>query len=504
MDIIDALILILTIIPAASYGWGMRGTTIGGEKGAMLPGALIGALIAVNSDVLVIKENFFIFAALGAIGMYLGGCMTYGETLGLSMGARPATEMKRGLQGVGLKGFMWFGVFGSVFSTGINAVCKVYSPIHLVILFILTPLLSLIFMNKFNRPYSVDENKFPKYYFSKRRREYWGAMLGIIVSFLIINIINLNLFGIVFPLICAVFGCIGWVLAQLLQIYSIHYAPRSSSKISKTCFSNHNIDSWKFMECFLGGFGGLGTAVAFIVTYPLFNKTVSILETTDYISNKNNIFSVIAVIVWLILIALDMLQYIIKRPVTKAALKKQLKENTITRAEFMVKNVNAVDTVPKFYDYYEKALEPIEFILYSALPFILITLGSFHAPILVASVIMFLVMAQEVVFENEYPKNIKIISRIYFGVSVLGLLLFVILNSFIFANPPSFEFILIIYTVVYEIMSIGLTVYKNYSRQRKNGLNRFNALKSFVKCKGTIIYNIYYCVCFVVLYFVYL
>ena len=46
MDIITATLLILAIIPAVSYAWGMRGTTIGGEKGAMLPGAMIGLLIA--------------------------------------------------------------------------------------------------------------------------------------------------------------------------------------------------------------------------------------------------------------------------------------------------------------------------------------------------------------------------------------------------------------------------------------------------------------------------
>ena len=32
---------------AMSYGWGMRGTNIGGETGAMLPGALMGLLAAV-------------------------------------------------------------------------------------------------------------------------------------------------------------------------------------------------------------------------------------------------------------------------------------------------------------------------------------------------------------------------------------------------------------------------------------------------------------------------
>ena len=97
MDIITATLLILAIIPAVSYAWGMRGTTIGGEKGAMLPGAMIGLLIAFFSKILIAQEHFYIFAGLGAVSMYLGGSMTYGETLGLSMNQKPAENMKKGL-----------------------------------------------------------------------------------------------------------------------------------------------------------------------------------------------------------------------------------------------------------------------------------------------------------------------------------------------------------------------------------------------------------------------
>ncbi len=485
MDLLSILMLIAAIIPAASYGWGMRGTTIGGEKGAMLPGALIGAFIAINSDILIVKENFFIFAALGAIGMYFGGCMTYGETLGLSMSARPATELKRGLQGVALKGFLWFGVFGSVFSTGTNAVCKVYSPIHLVVLFILTPALALLMMKICNRPYNVDEFKFPKFYFSKKRPEYWGAMLGILLSFMIINIISLNLFGIIFPLICALFGGVGWVIGQLMQIYSIHYAKYSRHRLIRVCFSNKNIDSWKLMECVLGAFGGLGAAVSFIITYPLFKNTVLVLETNNGLQS-NNILSIIVVIIWLILIALDMLQYIIKRPVTKDALRQKLKENTITRAEFMVKNINAVDTVPKFYDYYEKSLEPIEFVLYAALPFVFISLGSSHTSIVMTVYILMLVMLQEIVFENEYPKTLNTALQIIFCILTVGLMLFTTVNHFILHNIVSFKFILVLYTLVYEVLSLVLTVYINTTK---------NGLKSFLKSKSTIINNVYFMLC---------
>ena len=97
MDIITAILLISALVAGVSYAWGMRGTTIGGEKGAMLPGAMIGLLIAFFSKILIAQEHFYIFAALGAVSMYLGGSMTYGETLGLSMNQKPAENMKKGL-----------------------------------------------------------------------------------------------------------------------------------------------------------------------------------------------------------------------------------------------------------------------------------------------------------------------------------------------------------------------------------------------------------------------
>ena len=135
MDNLSTVLLIFSIITAVSYAWGMRGTTIGGEKGAMLPGALIGLLIAVFSNILIVREHFYIFSALGAVSMYFGGSMTYGETLGLSMDKKPAENMKKGLLGVFIKGFLWFGTFGAIFSTGINAVCYQYSVLEMAIVF---------------------------------------------------------------------------------------------------------------------------------------------------------------------------------------------------------------------------------------------------------------------------------------------------------------------------------------------------------------------------------
>ena len=95
MDFSTAFLFLALAMIGVSYGWGMRGTIIGGEKGAMLPGAIMGMVIALFSTSEVLRENFFVLSAVGAMGMYLGGCMTYGETLGLSMNTNPPENYKR-------------------------------------------------------------------------------------------------------------------------------------------------------------------------------------------------------------------------------------------------------------------------------------------------------------------------------------------------------------------------------------------------------------------------
>ena len=78
MDIMSIIFFIAFSAIAVSYGWGMRGTIIGGEKGAMLPGAFMGLLMAVFSGSEVLASSPWILAGVGAVGMYCGGCMTYG------------------------------------------------------------------------------------------------------------------------------------------------------------------------------------------------------------------------------------------------------------------------------------------------------------------------------------------------------------------------------------------------------------------------------------------
>ena len=121
---------------SVSYGWGMRGTIIGGEKGAMLPGAFLGISVALFSGSDILSSNPYILAGVGALAMYCGGNMTYADTLDLSMKTSPAPNMKKGIVAIIIKGGIWYGLFGGYVSMFISVKrilqrCKPYCVFRL-------------------------------------------------------------------------------------------------------------------------------------------------------------------------------------------------------------------------------------------------------------------------------------------------------------------------------------------------------------------------------------
>ncbi len=492
MDIISAFVLLLLATIAVSYGWGMRGTTIGGEKGAMLPGALLGALLAQFSGILIVQEHFYIFSALGAVGMYFGGCMTYGETLSLSMSARPATQLKKGLTALFLKGFLWFAVFGSIFSTGVNAICGKYDVIDLVLILVLTPTLALIGLKVFNRPLDTKNVIYPKIYFSKTRKEYWGAMAGMVIAFLIVNIINLNAYSVIFALICGLFGGLGWVIAQLIQIYLKHYTKDSKIDFIRKLNTNASFDTWKAMECTLGAIGGTGCVIAFICTYDLFKSTVFVLELQGGLKPLNESLASIFVIFWFVLLLLDMLHYFVKMPLTIAELKKLHSSGKISDKKFRKKIEKAKPETGEFKKKFNNVCEAYEFIVYAAFPFILVALGSSLASKTLTVFILFWVLAQEIGYEKK---------KFRIPLTILGVLLLAV--QLIFKNFVNFNIVMIIYTVVYELLTLCWLIPEILSCTKDSDLSLtkkqklVSSVKNLFRNRGFVITHSYFIICII-------
>ncbi len=495
MNITTVLVLFAVIIPATSYAWGMRGTTIGGEKGAMLPGAIIGTILALCSNVFIVQEHFYIFAALGATAMYFGGCMTYGETLSFSMSAYPATDLRKGLGALALKGFLWFSVFGALFTTGVCAVTQKYKLTELLFIFILTPALALIGLRLFNRPLNVHDVIFPKFYFSKTRKEYWGAMVGMLTSLLLINVIKLNRYSIIFTLICGAFGAIGWVIGQLLQIYFIHKAKKSSVKLIRLCADKGFFDSWKAMECTLGAVGGLGCAVAFVITYKDFKSAMLYLELNGGLVAKSSELLTVLLIIWFILLTVDMLHYYIKKPLSVAQLKQLYTDGKISEDMYIKKMFKATSQT-KLSSKLVNFLEAYEFIVYAAIPFILITLGSKHTAQTMAFFMLYWVLAQEIGFEEKFYK----IPLTIFGI------IFLILQ-FPLGIAFNIKSTILLYTVIYEVLSLVFIVKEMLSSkakaiQLKKSSQLLEEIKFVFKNKSFIVTHTYFVICIVLIFII--
>ncbi len=257
--------VLLTAI-AVSYGWGMRGAIIGGEKGAMLPGALLGFFIAKFSGIPVIADNAFFFSAAGCLAMGYGGFEPYAQTM--EMIIRPSSDiwnLKRGYTGLMLKGANWFGICGAFLGISFVAMSgTVYKWYEIVIICALIPFIQLLGIKIFNKPYDTEKGLFPKIYFSRNSREEWGGNFLTLSAVLILTAVKGDWFSFFFSLSGVVAGAIGWVIA--IWLYYITCLPRKNGKyIFGYLQTNGFVDNWKIMEFTLGLIGGGGLSLYFFL-----------------------------------------------------------------------------------------------------------------------------------------------------------------------------------------------------------------------------------------------
>ena len=490
MTTFNIILCIFTTTVAASYGWGMRGTTIGGEKGAMLPGALIGTFLALFSGVPIVRENFFIFAALGAIGMYFGGSMTYGETLSFSHESYPAENMKKGLIALFVKGALWFGVFGGIFAVGTDIVCGKYVLNEVILLLVLVPLTSIIFYLILNKPLNSSKKVFPKIYFSKTRQESWGALFGMFVVLLGVSAVKKSEFALVFIGFTTAFGAVGWVVGQALQVYFKFHAVNSKNFIIRK-MGELNVDTWKIMECTLGAFGGLGSSLAFVIARSSFANTTFFIEKNTGIQQFLPRAYTILTIIWMVFLAADMVQFFVKKPLLISTLKKQYKDKKITKPELGKLLEKAVPEVPKRYIRYEKLTELCEPILYAAFPFIMIAFGDIEITKTVSFFIVFWVIVQEISFEKFNQPKLSAASKIISG--IIGLI--IVISQFAFGLQFSLASTILMYGVFYELFTIFWILNPLEETDGKKGIEK---VKSTLKNKSLIITHSYFIITIII------
>lgn len=292
----ENLFIVLTVSIALSYGWGMRGSLIGSERGALLPGALLGMFLALFSGSQTVADNFWFFAAAGAVGMAYGGAQTYGQTLGFIVHrGKPDYAPAKGYAGVAIKGGLWHGIDGAVLGIMFSAAGGYYKPLAIIIFFALIPVMQAIGVTVFNKPYKPKEGRFPKIYFSIDRREEWGGNLVTLIGLLIFTLLHKDYYAFFFAVVGLFGGAAGFSLGMV--IYDFMHHPMKNGRYFFGSF-NDKLSGWKTMELTFGAVGGIFFAVYFVLTKDtMLKERIDVIEANGGITDFTGSLS--AVLPWI-------------------------------------------------------------------------------------------------------------------------------------------------------------------------------------------------------------
>lgn len=426
MTLASTIALVAFASLAGSYGWGMRGTKIGGEKGALLPGAFLGLIFAWFSGSDILRENFWIPTAAGALGMFFGGTETYGQTLGFIVKSRPPENYKKGMYGVLLKGALWFGIFGAIIGMSFTAMTgSVYAPSDIILFFAVMFPLRYLGILLFNHPHRPKEKKFPKIYFSVDRHEEWGGLLFLLIGLIVLMTLRADTYALWFSLSGAVSGALGWALGINL-FYLVNHPLKSGRYLMGKLQKNGFIGGWKIMEFTLGAVGGLGTALYFCLNFDALGDIANIIQANGGVWNplgeRADLYAWIA----LGLIMITSLQYLFQ-----SEYRKKVKPGSKT-------------------DLLGKGFELLEQPFYSYIPLVLILLGGVKMAQIVAFFVLFWVSVQKDFFERFMAAK----NRFLWLVILVGGAVAVLVGEILLPSSYSAWQAWLMYCVLYELFEL--------------------------------------------------
>jgi len=216
---------------AGGMGWGIRGQ-YGHETGAMIAGVLVGCVLTL----MLCRGCSSLFAAravaLCALGVSIGGSMTYGQTLGLTHDADligNVAALRWGLLGVFVKGAIWIGLAAAFFAMALSETR--YRPLEWALLLLVMLFLMFAGVQLLNAPFDPANKALPEIYFSddwhwepeadlQPRPERWGGLLAALAGLYIYAgwfrgdrlVRRLALWGVVG-------GGLGFVVGQCVQSF---------------------------------------------------------------------------------------------------------------------------------------------------------------------------------------------------------------------------------------------------------------------------------------------
>lgn len=187
----EAPSLVLLVILAALAGgmaWGIRGQ-FGHETGAMMAGILVGLVFVLAFGRTWTSLFGARAVAMFALGVSVGGSMTYGQTIGLTQLpdlVGNVEALRWGLLGLFIKGGIWIGMAAAFLAIAMSR--TPYRAVELALVLMVMLFLMFLGVELLNRPFDPAERQLPKIYFSaswhwqpdadiKPRPENWGGLL---------------------------------------------------------------------------------------------------------------------------------------------------------------------------------------------------------------------------------------------------------------------------------------------------------------------------------------
>ena len=434
---------------AMSYGWGMRGLLIGGEKGAVLPGALVGLVLAKCSGIPVLADNCALFSAIGAMGTAFGGFEPYAESSDFLCSRDPKKrDLKKGGIGIGLKGANWFGISGTFLGIGFTAMTgNVYRWYEFVIFFLLEPFIQALGVRIFNKPYDRDKKIFPKLYFSEESREEWGGNSLMLVILLCWAAAHRDWFAVGFGIVGIVAGAIGWIIAYKMDEYT-SYPLKNGKYIFGSLQPKGYIDNWKIMEFSFGCVGGLAFSAYFCAQYSHIQNLAFQMENKG-IWNPLGEYSDLAAWIAFALVFVTAIQYVF-----------------VFRAQKQGKEVDM------------HIFEVLERPLFFAVPFALVMLGGkTMAELYCFPVIMWLAVEKNLFDRLENIPEKKIIKPVTAVLFAVILVLTVVLHGVF----PMWAKILM-YTIFYIASDFVYLLFNPHAKERGGALKYYRSLITVYGC----------------------
>ncbi|MGE3317098.1 MAG: hypothetical protein AB7O26_18430 [Planctomycetaceae bacterium] len=264
---------------AMSLGWGLRGTIGGGPMGATIPGVMIALAIC-----LLVRRpgGIAVAAALGTIGVGLGGQMTYGQTIGF---VRNVETEQWGLLGLAVKGAVW-GLSGGVL-LGLGLVHEKFTRRQILIALLLMIGGTFLGWALVNQPKLI--------YFSNRekepRAEIWaGLLFGAIATTGYLASLRRSNVPTSFALLGLIFGGLGFGGGGVFNKFGTGTFKENYQNEGWWKTIDQYVGWWKLMELTFGLLLGLGYGLAaWIHRKEIAQSDVDVPQPTD---QKRSLFGV--------------------------------------------------------------------------------------------------------------------------------------------------------------------------------------------------------------------